>query len=209
MITQDQASQGAMTPAAALQLLKDGNRRFLDEARTPRRLTEQVAATRSGQYPFALVLGCIDSRVAVEHVFDLGLGDAFAARVAGTVVDEDVLGGMEFACKVAGTKLIVVLGHTACGAVKGACDDVQLGNLTALLSKLKPAVAAVTEPSDPAQRTSANTAFVDAVARRNVELSVEAIRERSPVLAELEAQGDIAVVGAMYDVATGAVEFLD
>lgn len=205
--TQNADSQAAMTPDAALQALMDGNRRFLDGKRESRDDLGQVRATSGGQWPYAVVLGCIDSRVPIEAVFDLGIGDVFGARVAGNFVNEDLLGSMEFACKVAGSKLVVVLGHTHCGAVKGACDGVELGNLTAMLQKLKPAVDHVPEPSDPAQRTSANPAFVRAVILANVDLTIDAIRRRSDVLREMEDAGDIRIVGALYDVESGVVDF--
>ena len=164
--------------------------------------------TSTGQYPFATVLSCIDSRVPAETVFDQGIGDIFSVRIAGNFVNTDILGGMEFACKLAGTKIILVLGHTACGAVKGACDHAELGNLTAMLANLTPAVDAVTEPAEASQRTSANSDFVNAVGTKNVSLTIERIRKESLVLAELEAKGAIQIVGGMYDIATGKVNFL-
>lgn len=199
--------QAAMTPDAAIELLKEGNRRFRENIRANRDLRQQVAATREGQWPFAVVLSCIDSRAAAELVFDLGIGDVFNARVAGNFINEDILGCMEFGCKVAGAKLVVVMGHTHCGAVKGACDDVQLGNLTGMLAKLRPAVACVTEPCDEAARTSANPDFVQSVAERNIELTLDAIRERSPLLRDMSDAGEIRIVGAMYDVQSGEVRF--
>ena len=208
MITQTKESQAALNPKSALALLKEGNARFVAKKMEDRNLLEQVRQTATGQYPFATILSCIDSRVSAELVFDQGVGDIFSARVAGNIVNEDVLGSMEFACKLAGTKVIVVLGHTACGAVKGACDGAEMGNLTALLSKIKPAVNAVSEPSDPAQRNSKNSAFVDEVAETNVKLTMDNIRSQSPVLAEMEAAGEIDIVGAMYDIRDGAVRFL-
>ena len=209
MNTQDSASQAAMTPSAARQLLEEGNARFVRQNMTSRDLAAQVAATTGGQWPFAAILGCIDSRVPPELVFDQGLGDLFSVRIAGNFANEDILGSLEFACKVAGSKLVVVLGHRSCGAVKGACDGVELGNLTAMLGKLRPAVDAVTEPADPAERTSGNGDFVQAVAECNVHQTVAAIRAQSEVLRELESAGGIAIVGAMYDIATGAVTFLE
>ncbi len=201
------ADQVAMSPTLALQQLTEGNQRFRENRRLERDLQAEVRATSAGQYPFAAVLSCIDSRASAEIVFDQGLGAIFSARLAGNVVNEDVLGSIEFSCKAAGAKLVVVLGHTHCGAVKGACDGVQLGNLTNMLAKIQPALAATPEPADPAQRNSANAAFVDEVARKNVALAVESIREHSPVLRELEDSGAIEIVGAMYDVETGEVEF--
>jgi len=205
--TQNADSQAAMTPQRALAMLAEGNERFRENRVLDRDLCHQVAQTAGGQWPFAAVLSCIDSRTSSELIFDAGIGDLFSARVAGNCINEDVLGSLEFACGVAGTPLVVVMGHSRCGAVKGACDDVQLGNLTALLAKIKPAVEAVKEPADAAQRTSANAAFVEEVARKNVELCLEALRERSAVLRDLERDGKIMIVGAQYDVATGMVEF--
>ena len=169
---------------------------------------EQVKDTSTGQYPFATILSCIDSRVSAELVFDQGVGDIFSVRIAGNFVNEDILGSMEFACKLAGTKLVVVLGHTACGAVKGACDHARLGNLSALIQKIEPAVEAVTEPTDASQRNSGNIQFVNDVAVKNVNITIDNIREESPVLAELEAEGAIKIVGAMYDINNGSVTFL-
>lgn len=208
MITQTQETQAVMTPDAAITLLKEGNARFVEKKMTSRDLITQVKQTTSGQYPFATVLSCIDSRVSAELVFDQGIGDIFSARVAGNVVNEDILGSMEFACKLAGTKLIVVLGHTSCGAVKGACDDAKMGNLTTLLHKIKPAVRAVNEPSDDTQRNSKNLDFVNAVANKNIHLTIEDIRSLSPVLKDMEDNGEISIVGAMYDIADGSVHFL-
>ncbi|MET2986378.1 carbonic anhydrase family protein [Aureibaculum conchae] len=202
-------TQATMTPERSLQALKDGNSRFLNNSEVTRNLLEQVNDTGSGQFPFATILSCIDSRVSAELIFDQGVGDIFSARVAGNFVNEDILGSMEFACKLAGTRLIVVLGHTSCGAVKGACDDAKMGNLTALLSKIKPAVDAVTEPKDPSQRNSSNIEFVNNVAEKNVNLTMDNIRKDSPVLAEMEKNGEIKIIGAMYDVNSGAVAFYE
>jgi len=200
-------SQAAITPGLALQALKDGNARFVGNKQVNRDLMEQVNDTVNGQFPFATILSCIDSRVSSELIFDQGVGDIFSARIAGNFVNEDILGSMEFACKLAGTKLVVVLGHTSCGAVKGACDDAKLGNLTALISKIKPAVNAVSEPSDIAMRNSKNINFVNAVAVKNVELTMENIRSNSPVLKEMEDNGEISIVGGMYDINNGIVTF--
>lgn len=208
MNAQTKETQAAISPAKALELLKEGNQRFTAKQQVSRDLALQVTQTSSGQYPFATVLSCIDSRVPAEIVFDQGIGDIFSARIAGNFVNSDILGSMEFACKLAGTKLILVLGHTACGAVKGACDHAELGNLTGMLENLSPAVNAITEPSDPAQRTSANSAFVNAVGTKNVELTIARIREESAVLAEMEQAGEIQIVGGMYDLSTGKVNFL-
>jgi len=174
-----------------------------------RDLLDQVKDTKSGQYPFATILSCIDSRVSSELIFDQGIGDIFSARVAGNFVNEDILGSMEFACKLAGTKLVLVLGHTACGAVKGACDDAKLGNLTALISKIKPAVAAVSEPKDQAQRNSSNIDFVNEVAVKNVHMTIDMIRKESPVLKEMEDNNEILILGGMYDINDGSVSFIE
>lgn len=202
-------TQATMTPQKSLQFLKEGNIRFQNNLKANRNLLEQVNDTSDGQFPFATILSCIDSRVSAELVFDQGLGDIFSVRIAGNFVNEDILGSMEFACKLAGTKLIVVLGHTSCGAVKGACDDAKLGNLTAMLGKIKPAVEAVTEPTDKSLRNSKNSEFVDNVAEKNVALTIENIRKQSPVLKEMEDKNEIDIVGAMYDINTGAVTFFE
>jgi carbonic anhydrase len=200
-------TQATLTPQKALQFLKEGNQRFQNNLKANRNLLEQVNDTSEGQFPFATILSCIDSRVSAELVFDQGLGDIFSVRIAGNFVNEDILGSMEFACKLAGTKLIVVLGHTACGAVKGACDDAKMGNLTKLLEKIKPAVNAVTEPKDASLRNSSNSDFVDSVADKNVLLTMDRIHAESPILTEMEKNGEIMIVGAMYDVNTGEVNF--
>ena len=200
-------TQATMTPEKSLTFLKEGNERFQNNLKANRNLLEQVNDTSEGQFPFATILSCIDSRVSAELVFDQGLGDIFSVRIAGNFVNEDILGSMEFGCKLAGTKLIVVLGHTSCGAIKGACDHARLGNPTALINKIEPAVEAVTEPADESIRNSKNLEFVDKVAAKNVELTIENIRKQSPVLAEMEENGEIKIVGAMYDIASGAVEF--
>ena len=202
-------TQATMTPEKSLQHLKEGNNRFLNNKKAERNLLEQVSDTSKGQFPFATILSCIDSRVSSELIFDQGVGDIFSVRIAGNFVNEDILGSMEFACKLAGTKLIVVLGHTSCGAVKGACDDAKMGNLTTLLSKIKPAVNAVTEPTDASQRNSGNIEFVNNVAEKNVNLTMDNIRKESPVLEEMEQNGEIKIIGAMYDVNSGAVTFYE
>ena len=201
-------TQEAMSPDAALQALKDGNKRFITSTQVSRDLMQQVADTSAGQYPFATVLHCIDSRVSAELVFDQGIGDLFSIRIAGNFVNEDILGSMEFATKLAGTKVVVILGHTACGAVKGACDHAKLGNLTGMLEKIAPAVTAVTEPADTALRTSSNIDFVNRVAVKNVHMAIDNLRAMSPLLKEMEAAGDIKVVGAMYHIENGQVDFL-
>ena len=202
-------TQETMTPETSLQYLKEGNLRFQNNLKAKRDLLEQVNDTSKGQFPFATILSCIDSRVSSELIFDQGIGDIFSARVAGNFVNEDILGSMEFACKLAGTKLVVVLGHTACGAIKGACDDAKMGNLTALLSKIKPAVAAVKEPSNPSQRNSGNIDFVNEVAKVNVHQTIANIRSQSPVLKDMEDNNEIKIVGGMYDINDGSVTFYD
>lgn len=201
-VTMDKSTQATMTPDAALAALKQGNNRFVSGAMVKRDLMKQVKATGYGQYPLASVVSCIDSRAGPEIVFDQGIGDVFSARVAGNFVNEDILGSLEFASKAAGAKLIVVLGHTSCGAIKGACDDVVLGNLTAMLTRIKPAVASVNFAGD---RTSKNDAFVQMVAEANVKRTVNEIRLKSPVLRAMADAGEIRIVGAMLDVKTGAV----
>ena len=202
-------TQATMTPQKSLQYLKEGNQRFQNNLKANRNLLEQVNDTSDGQFPFATILSCIDSRVSAELVFDQGLGDIFSVRIAGNFVNEDILGSMEFASKLAGTKLIVVLGHTSCGAVKGACDDAKLGNLTAMLSKIKPAVNAIEEPKDVSLRNSKNLEFVDNVSHMNVKLTIDRIHAESPILSEMEKNGDIMIIGAMYDINTGEVTFFE
>jgi len=202
-------TQAAISPNKAIDLLKEGNQRFQSNKEVDRNLLAQVSDTSTGQYPFATILHCVDSRVSAELVFDQGIGDIFSIRIAGNFVNEDILGSMEFTCKLAGTKVIVVLGHTACGAVKGACDDAKLGNLTTLLEKLKPAVEAVSEPADTNKRNSANIDFVNNVAEKNVFMTIDNIRERSAVLKDMEAQGEIKIIGAMYDIKDGSVTFYE
>lgn len=202
-------TQATMTPQKSLKYLKEGNLRFQNNLKANRNLLEQVNDTSEGQFPFATILSCIDSRVSAELVFDQGLGDIFSVRIAGNFVNEDILGSMEFACKLAGTKLIVVLGHTACGAVKGACDDAKMGNLTKLVAKIKPAVNAVSEPKDVSLRNSKNSEFVDNVAKVNVQLTIDRIHAESPILTEMEKNGEIMIIGAMYDINTGEVNFFE
>jgi carbonic anhydrase len=200
-------AQAALSPMDVLQLLKDGNERFLNDEAVERDYLAQVRATGSGQYPMAAILGCIDSRVPHEIVFDKGVGDIFSARVAGNFVNTDILGSFEFATAAAGAKVIVVLGHTECGAVKGACDNVELGNLTATLANIAPAVYATTDI--PGARASSNAEFVRAVTHENVGLTVRNMVERSPVMHGLVEEGKLIVIGAMHDVATGRVTFMD
>ena len=209
MKAQTKESQDLMTAETALQQLKEGNQRFIEKQQVNRDLMQQVRETSTGQYPFATVLSCIDSRVSSELIFDQGIGDIFSIRIAGNFVNEDILGSMEFACKLAGTKLVLVLGHTACGAVKGACDSARLGNLTALINKIKPAVAAVKEPADKKMRNSSNSDFVNDVAEVNVKMTIENIRTQSQVLKEMEDAGEIQILGGMYDISTGTVHFYE
>jgi len=207
MYTHTKETQSKMTPESSLQNLRDGNKRFQENVRLSRNLVQQVRETASGQYPYATVLSCIDSRVSSELIFDQGMGDLFSIRIAGNFVNEDILGSMEFACKLAGTKLVVVLGHTACGAVKGACDHARLGNLTTLINKIEPAVAAVSEPGDESLRNSKNIDFVNQVAEKNVMMTIENIRNQSPVLVEMEKNHEIKIIGGMYDISNGEVTF--
>ena len=201
------AMQAAMTPESALAELKAGNARFVAGHPLKRDMPADVKATASGQYPFAVVLSCLDSRQPIEIVLDQGIGDIFSARVAGNVLNDDIVGSMEFACKVSGAKLIAVIGHSNCGAIKGAVDDVQLGNLTGLLGKIKPAMDAV--PADVTPRTSKNPEYVDQVAEANVRLVMQQIRDRSPILKEMLDNGQIGLVGGMYDLSTGEVRFFN
>jgi carbonic anhydrase len=194
-----------LTPAEIIEQMKAGNERFRAGKPRHRDLMSEAKATAKGQYPAAIVFGCVDSRVPAEVVLDYGIGDIFSGRVAGNIADEDIMGSMEFACKAAGAKVVLVMGHTACGAIKGAIDDVKLGNLTALLAKIRPAVEATQYSGE---RTAKNYAFVDAVARKNVELTIAKIREQSPVLRELESSGSIKIAGSMYNLETGVVDFL-
>jgi carbonic anhydrase len=196
-------SQAALTPQAALKQLQAGNDRFISGKMINRDLRAQVKATGEGQYPFATVLSCIDSRSGPELVFDQGIGDVFAPRIAGNFINPDILGSMEFASKVAGSKVIVVLGHTSCGAIKGACDNVQLGNISSLVNAIQPAVMSV--PSDGTPRISKNVNFVEKVAEANVKLTVQNIRTKSPLLREMIEKGEVVLVGAMLDVSTGKI----
>lgn len=202
-LTETAASQASVTPTAALDRLRTGNRRFLAGKTLDRPLLDQVRETASGQFPFAAILGCIDSRIPVETVFDQGIGDVFTARVAGNVVNADLLGSLEFACKMAGAKAIVVLGHTSCGAVGGAIAGAELGKLTELLNKIRPAVERIRE-----SMSDEEPGFADYVSEENVRQTLATIRAGSPVLAAMEAEGEIALAGAMYDVSTGEVRFL-
>src|SRR3954447_20686350 len=193
-----------LTPDQIIQAMKKGNKRFRRGERKDRNYLREQKASAKGQYPAAVLLTCIDSRAPAEVIMDLGIGDVFNCRVAGNIENEDILGSMEFACKLAGAKVVLVMGHTACGAVKGAIDNAELGNLTGLLPRIKPAVEAT---SYTGERTSKNYGFVDAVARKNVELTIAAIRKDSPVLAQMESSGSIKIAGAMYNLETGVVDF--
>lgn len=205
--TQD--TQASVTPERALEFLKEGNVRFRNNLRANHDLLSQANATREGQWPFATVLSCIDSRTSAELIFDQGLGDIFSIRVAGYVINDDVLGSMEFATKIAGSKLIVVLGHTSCGAIKGACDHVQLGNLSTLLNKIEPSVYLERTFVDKAKRTSGNSEFVERVGHIQVRRSVLAIIERSVVIRELIEQKAVGLIGGVHDLDTGEVRFFD
>ncbi len=199
--------QSAITPSVALEILKDGNKRFVSNLKINRNLLQQANETSDGQHPFAVILSCIDSRTSAELIFDQGLGDVFSVRIAGNIVNDDILGSMEFGCKVAGAKIIVVLGHTKCGAVKGACDNVALGNLTGLIAKIKPAVEQ--EAVTAENRNSSNGVFVENVAELNVSLSVKNILLKSPIIADMVKNGDIGIVGGIHDITTGEVKFFE
>ena len=203
MKTQTKETQQNLTPKCAHDILVEGNKRFAQNLKAQRNLQEQVFETSQGQFPFAVVLSCIDSRAPAELVFDQGIGDIFSVRVAGNIVNEDILGSMEFACKVAGSKIVVVMGHSKCGAVTAACNHVELGNVTTLLNKIQPAVKEVIQVT-----SDLNDDNVEKVAYLNVELSIERIKEESAILSEMEKNGEIEIVGAMYDVSTGLVEFI-
>ena len=205
MKTLNKEMQSAITPSMAIEILKEGNKRFMNNLKANRNLLEQANETSDGQHPFAVILSCIDSRTSAELIFDQGLGDIFSVRIAGNIINEDILGSMEFACKVAGSKIIVVLGHSKCGAVKGACDHVEMGNLTALLSKIQPAV--YDEKSETENRSSSNAEFVEKVAAINVKRTVNAIMERSPILKEMIQNGEIGIIGGMHSISDGEVTF--
>lgn len=207
MKTLTKEMQEAITPSMALELLKDGNKRFVSNLKVNRNLLQQANETSDGQHPFAVILSCIDSRTSAELIFDQGLGDVFSVRIAGNILNEDILGSMEFGCKVAGAKIIVVLGHTKCGAVKGACDHVEMGNLTALLTKIRPAVDDETTTIE--NRNSSNSIFVENVAQINVKRTVKSIMERSPILKEMIEAKQIGIVGGIHDIATGEVSFFN
>ncbi len=205
MKTLTKEMQAAITPSMALELLNEGNKRFVNNLKVNRNLLQQANETSDGQHPFAVILSCIDSRTSAELIFDQGLGDIFSVRIAGNIINEDILGSMEFGCKVAGAKMIVVLGHTKCGAIKGACDHVEMGNLTTLLSKIRPAVEEETLTKE--NRNSNNAVFVENVANINVKRAVRSIIERSPILKEMIESGQIGVIGGTHDITTGLVTF--
>lgn len=205
MKTVTKEMQATITPSMALELLKEGNKRFVNNLKVNRNLLQQANETSDGQHPFAVILSCIDSRTSAELIFDQGLGDIFSIRIAGNIINEDILGSMEFGCKVAGSKIIVVLGHTKCGAVKGACDHVEMGNLTALLTKIRPAVE--DELTTTENRHSNNAEFVEKVASINIKRTVRSIMERSPILKEMIEKGAIGIAGGIHDISTGLVTF--
>lgn len=207
MKTLTKEMQQAITPLMALELLKKGNNRFQNNLKANRNLLEQVNETSDGQHPFAIILSCIDSRTSAELIFDQGLGDVFSVRIAGNIINDDILGSMEFACKVAGAKIIVVLGHSKCGAIKGACDHVEMGNLTGLLRKIKPAVE--DEKTIKSDRSSHNSEFVEKVAALNVKKTVASIMAQSEILKQMIDKGDIGLIGGMHDISTGLVEFYE
>jgi carbonic anhydrase len=213
LLVSDQARADALTkeqrdkftPEQIIQAMKNGNERFRNGERKERNYLREQRASAAGQYPAAALLSCIDSRAPAEVIMDLGIGDIFNSRVAGNIENPDILGSLEFACKLAGAKVVLVMGHTACGAIKGAIDNVELGNLTGLLARIRPAVEATAYSGE---RSAKNYTFVDAVARKNVEMTVANIRKDSPVLSDLESKGSIKIVGAIYNLETGAVVFL-
>lgn len=207
MKAHNKVSQSSLTPYTALEYLREGNERFVSNLRINRNLLQQVNETKEGQWPFAAIVSCMDSRTSAELVFDQGLGDIFSIRLAGAVISDNVLGSLEYACKVAGSKIIVVLGHTHCGAIKGACDGVEMGNLTGLLNKIRPAV--IQEKTIKNDRTSKNHAFVDAVTHLHTERSVQQVLEQSAILQDMVEKGEIDIIGAVYDVETGVVTFCE
>jgi carbonic anhydrase len=209
MRTLNKEIQAKITPDEALELLKQGNERFIKNLKANRNLLQQVNETREGQWPFAVILSCIDSRTSAELIFDQGLGDIFSIRIAGNIMNTDILGSMEFACKIAGAKLIVVMGHTKCGAIKGACDHVEMGNLTDLLSKMQTSLYEEKTVTDPALRNSKNSEFVEKVAALNVRRSIKAIITRSYIIDQMIGKGDVAIIGAMHNIETGVVQFYD
>ena len=206
MKTLTKEMQSSITPSMALELLKEGNRRFVNNLKINRNLLQQANETSDGQHPFAVILSCIDSRTSAELIFDQGLGDVFSSRIAGNIINEDILGSMEFGCKVAGAKIIIVLGHTKCGAVKGACDNVEMGNLTTLVRKIKPAVDAEKTTADI--RNSSNADFVENVAMINVKKAMSRITAESQILNEMVTENQIEIVGGIHDISTGQVTII-
>ncbi|HXB11550.1 MAG TPA: carbonic anhydrase family protein [Bacteroidia bacterium] len=207
MRTHTKATQDKLTPEMALDILKEGNERFVNNIKTHRNLLQQVNETSSGQFPFAAILSCIDSRTSAELIFDQGLGDIFSIRIAGNILNEDILGSMEFACKIAGSKLVVVLGHSKCGAIEGACNNIELGNITTLLNKIKPAIEL--EKETITERTGKNLPFVQNVTKNNVFITVQKVREQSPILKEMEEKNQIKIIGGLHDLETGKVIFYE
>ena len=207
MRTYTKETQDELTPQLALNLLKQGNERFVNNIKAHRNLLEQVNETSAGQFPFAAILSCIDSRTSAELIFDQGLGDILSIRIAGNILNDDILGSMELACKIAGSKLIVVLGHTNCGAITGACNNIVLGNITGLLNKIKPAIELETETKT--NRTDTNETFLRNVTVNNVFITVKKVREQSSILYEMEHTGEIKIIGGLYDVDTGQVTFFE
>lgn len=203
MKAQTKLTQDSLTPKDAYKILVDGNNRFIQNKKIDRNLQNQVLETSKGQFPFAVILSCIDSRVPAEIVFDQGIGDVFSARVAGNIINEDMLGSMEYACKVAGAKIVVVLGHTKCGAVTAACQNVELGNITHLLNKIKPAVDIIKD-----EKGEMNDDAIEEVTIKNVQLSINRIKDESPILSEMEKNNEIDIIGAIYHVSNGKVEML-
>lgn len=202
-------TQASITPDKALQILKEGNSRFVNNLKVNRNLLQQANETRDGQWPFAVILSCIDSRTSAELIFDQGLGDIFSIRIAGNVVNTDIAGSLEFACKVAGSKLIVVLGHTGCGAIKGACDHIEMGNLTELLAKIQPAVYEEKQTIEASERNASNSEFVENVTDLNIRRSVRSIVSRSYILEQMIEKGEIAIIGAKHYLDSGVVEFME
>jgi len=205
MKTQSKETQQNLTPEQVLMMLKDGNKRFAKNLKANRNLQQQVQETSEGQFPIATILSCMDSRTSAELIFDKGLGDIFSIRIAGNVLNDDILGSMEFGTKAVGTKIILVLGHTKCGAVVGACNDVKMGSLTQLLDKIKPAINAEKEIAE--NRTGSNEAFVNSVTINNIHLVMDQIRKQSSIIAEMESQGYVQIAGGLYDVTSGEVTF--
>jgi len=207
MRTHTKKTQDELTPELALDILKEGNERFVNNIKAHRNLLQQVNETSSGQFPFASILSCIDSRTSAELIFDQGLGDIFSIRIAGNILNKDILGSMEFACKIAGSKLIVVLGHTKCGAIEGACNNIVMGNITALLSKIKPAIEQETETTT--ERNGNNKSFVKNVTQNNVFITVQKIKEQSSILIEMEQTKQIKIIGGLHDIDSGKVFFYE